>query len=257
MEEERMLVKKLAKIMGNIGAVPQTGWNNFNKYNYTTEADVQSITKNKMADENLIVIPHLVESKTREVKTRKGNTEYVFQGTWDFIIMDGDSGEEVTVRVTGEGQDSGDKGPFKALTGAHKYALMKLFQISTGDDPERDNQQTTIDNTSTNQSQNNNTSPQDDFTDNVNDIVARVEQLAIVSGQSQKAVNKAMLERVSEVTGNKEEKLSRDNLVEYNKQLRLAEINFKKAQTQQQKQGNQQESLMNGNTTTSKVAWGQ
>ena len=32
----------------------------------------------------------------------------------------------------------GDKGLYKAITGANKYFLFKLFQIETGDDPERD-----------------------------------------------------------------------------------------------------------------------
>ena len=31
----------------------------------------------------------------------------------------------------------GDKGLYKALTGANKYMLFKLFQIETGNDPAR------------------------------------------------------------------------------------------------------------------------
>lgn len=38
----------------------------------------------------------------------------------------------------GYGDDAGDKGIYKALTGAVKYALMKQFLVSTGDDPEGD-----------------------------------------------------------------------------------------------------------------------
>lgn len=135
---EKTLVKKLAEIMGNIGAVEKTGFNNFNKYKYTTEADVQAITSKKMAKANLMLIPYEVEHEVKEVTTRKGNIEHLYTGTWDFSVIDGDTGEELAVRVSGQGQDSGDKAAFKALTGAHKYALMKLFQISTGDDPERD-----------------------------------------------------------------------------------------------------------------------
>ena len=134
---EKTLVKKLAKIMGKIGVVPKTGFNKFHKYNYTTEADVQAITSNRMAEENLIMIVIEIENETRQVTTRGGNTEFIYRGTFDFQIHDGDSGEVLTMRVSGEGQDAGDKAAYKALTGAHKYALMKLFQISTGDDPEQ------------------------------------------------------------------------------------------------------------------------
>lgn len=138
MTEKRSLINKLAEIMGSIESVEKTGYNKFHKYSYSSEADIQAVTKNKMADKNLMMIPYEVEKNVREVTTRNGGIEYLFQGTWDFKILDGDSGEEIVVRVSGEGQDVGDKGSFKALTGAHKYALMKLFQISTGDDPERD-----------------------------------------------------------------------------------------------------------------------
>ena len=34
--------------------------------------------------------------------------------------------------------DTGDKWVYKAITGAVKYIFMKTFQISTGDDPEKD-----------------------------------------------------------------------------------------------------------------------
>lgn len=137
-EQIKTIIKKLTRIMAEIGPVEKTGWNNFNKYKYTTEADVQAITSKKMAKENLMLIPFEVSHETKEVTTRKGNVEQLYTGTWDFSIEDGDSGEKIVVRVSGQGQDNGDKAAFKALTGAHKYALMKLFQISTGDDPERD-----------------------------------------------------------------------------------------------------------------------
>ena len=40
------------------------------------------------------------------------------------------------MRVAGEGADVGDKAPYKAMTGALKYALLQSFLLSTGDDPE-------------------------------------------------------------------------------------------------------------------------
>jgi ERF superfamily len=55
-----------------------------------------------------------------------------------FTIEDGESGETRTISMGGQGIDPGDKGIYKAETGANKYALLKLFQIPTGDDPELD-----------------------------------------------------------------------------------------------------------------------
>ena len=38
--------------------------------------------------------------------------------------------------MAGEGADAGDKAPYKAMTGALKYALLQSFLLGTGDDPE-------------------------------------------------------------------------------------------------------------------------
>ncbi len=47
-----------------------------------------------------------------------------------------DSGEEIVAKVAGQGLDAGDKAPYKAMTGALKYALLQSFLLATGDDPE-------------------------------------------------------------------------------------------------------------------------
>jgi hypothetical protein len=44
----------------------------------------------------------------------------------------------VIAKVAGQGLDSGDKAPYKAMTGALKYALLQSFLLATGDDPEAD-----------------------------------------------------------------------------------------------------------------------
>ena len=54
----------------------------------------------------------------------------------NYRFVDARSGEELSVRVAGEGADAGDKAPYKAMTGALKYALLQSFLLSTGDDPE-------------------------------------------------------------------------------------------------------------------------
>jgi hypothetical protein len=55
-----------------------------------------------------------------------------------YTFMDVDTAEEITVKVAGEGLDPGDKAPYKAMTGALKYALLQSFLLATGDDPEED-----------------------------------------------------------------------------------------------------------------------
>jgi hypothetical protein len=53
-----------------------------------------------------------------------------------YTFADVDSSEEVVAKVAGQGLDPGDKAPYKAMTGALKYALLQSFLLATGDDPE-------------------------------------------------------------------------------------------------------------------------
>ncbi|RKH05039.1 ERF family protein [Corallococcus carmarthensis] len=137
---ERSLVRKLAEVMGEVERVPKSGRNDFHRYDYATEADIVSAVRKAMADRALMLIPSVVKTEWREVERNKGGKDRIATLTVRFTLTDGDSGEERSFEVLGEGQDQGDKATYKALTGAVKYALLKLFLIPTGDDPEDDGQ---------------------------------------------------------------------------------------------------------------------
>lgn len=138
MTQPRTLVKKLAKVMQEVKCIQKRGYNSFNNYKYATESDVAEKIREELAQQNVIMIPSVVSHSTREHTNRKGNTEYITTVKMDFTFVDGDSGEQFVFSMVGEGQDAGDKGSYKAITGAQKYALMKAFMIPTGDDPEAD-----------------------------------------------------------------------------------------------------------------------
>ena len=53
-----------------------------------------------------------------------------------FVNMDKPE-EYVDIATYGDGLDSGDKAPGKAMTYADKYALLKAYKITTGDDPDQ------------------------------------------------------------------------------------------------------------------------
>lgn len=76
-------------------------------------------------------------------KTWNGNTTKTSQfftrmrTTYTFVNIDNPE-EKVTTTVFSIGIDSQDKGEGKAMTYGDKYALMKMYKISTGDDPDQD-----------------------------------------------------------------------------------------------------------------------
>lgn len=127
------LIRKLSEVMGEVERVPKSGHNKFHGYDYATEADIVSAVRRAMAERYLMLVPTVLSDdwvdrpKGRLVKLRVR-----------FTVHDGESGEEMSFEVLGEGEDQSDKATYKAMTGAVKYALLKLFLIPTGDDPEQD-----------------------------------------------------------------------------------------------------------------------
>lgn len=136
---KKTLVQKLAEVMGEVERVAKRGRNDFHKYDYATEADIMAAVREHMAKQGLIIVPDV-----EEISWRNDGTICTLKVA--FTIFNGEtvhteevSGHErITFRVYGEGQDKGDKATYKAMTGATKYALLKLFLIPTGDDPEHE-----------------------------------------------------------------------------------------------------------------------
>ena len=121
------LAKKLAEIKSHVSRVAKNGYNEYHKYPYVLESDLLDVLGPRLAEANIMIWPHVDEYK------KLGDVTFLMV---TFKFEDGDSGETREVRIAGEGQDKGDKGVYKALTGATKYMLMKTFLVATGDDPE-------------------------------------------------------------------------------------------------------------------------
>lgn len=68
----------------------------------------------------------------------KTNTLFMrIETTYRFVNIDNPN-EFIETIVYGDGLDTGDKAPGKAMTYADKYALMKAYKLSTGDDPDKE-----------------------------------------------------------------------------------------------------------------------
>lgn len=123
------LFVKLVDVMGEIGRVEKRGYNSFHKYSYVTESDLTDVLREKLASRGVIIIPSLQSVQHDDTLTTASMT---------FTLVDSETGEREAVPWAGCGDDKGDKGLYKAYTGALKYFLMKLFLVSQGDDPEGD-----------------------------------------------------------------------------------------------------------------------
>jgi hypothetical protein len=132
------LLEKLAEVRRRIGYIQKRGFNEHNNYSYVTAADLAGAVGDILAELGVVIVPQL-ESITYEPNTA-GRTEVsrAAQVVMAYTFADVDTGEELTARVAGQGLDAGDKAPYKAMTGALKYALLQSFLLATGDDPEEE-----------------------------------------------------------------------------------------------------------------------
>ena len=80
--------------------------------------------------------------------------------TYRFVNMD-DPEDYIDMVTFAEGIDSGDKGSGKAMTYGDKYALMKAYKISTGDDPDQNASEETHYSNARRSNQRNQLSPRD------------------------------------------------------------------------------------------------
>lgn len=130
------IAKALHGVMTKCGYVQKTGKNQFHGYRYAGEADLLDKLRPAMIEEGLLLLP---SGKSINGPDEHGNVTVEIEYT--LAHKDGDIWPEKLVAF-GAGNDRakngsvGDKGVYKAITGANKYLLFKLFQIETGDDPE-------------------------------------------------------------------------------------------------------------------------
>jgi hypothetical protein len=131
----QIIADALHEVMARVAYVQKDSTNSFHGYKYVSEAKLLDALRPVLVDVGLIFIPTFEEGKT-DLST--GNTDIVMSYT---LMHKSGAVWPEKIRVAGCGNDKnktgiGDKGVYKAMTGANKYFFFKLFQIATGDDPE-------------------------------------------------------------------------------------------------------------------------
>ena len=108
------IAKKFVEVMRDCSHVAKNGTNDFHKYKYATATDVlekvnASLTKHGLAS---VVTPNLLSMQ--QVTTAKGNVEQLAIVEVSVTLIDSESGETLTLKGLGSGQDPSDKAVAKA-----------------------------------------------------------------------------------------------------------------------------------------------
>lgn len=104
-------------------------------YKAVTHDAVTGILRKHLNEYGIICIPNLVASKAND---RIGDAkQFRYDATYAFEFVNSDKPDErLTITIESHAMDNADKAPGKALSYAKKYAVLKLFEIETGEDEE-------------------------------------------------------------------------------------------------------------------------
>ena len=129
---------KLAKVLGEIHTIPKEGFNAHFNYHYVREDTLTEVIRPLLAKWGVALVFGAVKVEDLASEDDRGTWTRVW---CQFTLTDCD-GHKMSVLCPGEGTDAKhpDKALYKAMTGATKYFLYKTFLVSTGDDPERDDE---------------------------------------------------------------------------------------------------------------------
>lgn len=147
--EEKNIFKRLSAITAEITAVAKNlnvGWGK-SSYKAVGEADVLAAVKPIEAKHGVYSYPYsreIIESAVLtslkdDGKGGKQESKQQFmrvRTVYRFVNVDNPS-EYIDITTYGDGVDSQDKAPGKAMTYGDKYALLKAYKIITGDDPDQ------------------------------------------------------------------------------------------------------------------------
>lgn len=106
-----------------------------NKYSAVTHDAVTAMVRPLLIEHGIVSWPTLVNSVS--CPREEGSKQFRHEATYDFVFANIDEPTDcLTIRIIGHAMDNADKAPGKALSYAKKYAILKLFEIETGEDDE-------------------------------------------------------------------------------------------------------------------------
>ena len=107
-------------------------------YKAVTHDAVTALLRNHLIEHGVVIVPKLIDSDITIIGETKNGTpmiRYAARYYIEFVNCD-DPNDRLKVCIEAHANDHGDKAPGKATSYATKYAMLKLFNIETGEDDE-------------------------------------------------------------------------------------------------------------------------
>lgn len=131
-KQQKSLIAKLVEVLAEMGPVEKAHRNTHFGYNYVSEGQMMAELRGRLSSRNIFLFTSVESIAPHYGEAKEGTYVCV---TTKHTFVDAESGETYVVMGAGVGWDSGDKGAYKAVTGATKYMLMKNFLVTDEKDP--------------------------------------------------------------------------------------------------------------------------
>lgn len=129
---------KVLKMIKSVGEIPRNGWNDRFKYKFTKETDVSDALRKACCEVGLVMVPSVHDVVYTAIKSADGKEQYRASLMLTLTLIDPESGESIAMDFPGDAMDMQDKALPKAITAAHKYALIKLSMNGGGEGDDAD-----------------------------------------------------------------------------------------------------------------------
>jgi len=107
-------------------------------YKAVTHDQVTAVVRPHFVKHGIVVEVEQIKSKMLVTRNVSANEKmHLYSGTYsvEFVNIDNPT-DRIPMTVTAHANDSGDKGPGKAMSYAVKYAMLKLLSLETGENDE-------------------------------------------------------------------------------------------------------------------------
>lgn len=134
-----LIYKKIIDVMRDISAIEKDRKNTAQGYAFRGIDDLYNELHAILAKHGVFSVSDVLSETSDDKKSSKG-TLMIYRTLKMKFTFYCEDGSFVSTTVVGEGMDSGDKASNKAMSVAHKYALIQIFTIPTKEakDPEVD-----------------------------------------------------------------------------------------------------------------------
>jgi hypothetical protein len=127
------LAQKILDIQANVPTVKKKGTNREHNYKFLQIEDAVLAVNKMLSDRQLIMTQNL---RTWDIVPHTGGKGYISKVLLEWTLEDVGTGEKREYVVPGEGYDTTDKGTPKAITASRKQAIITIFNLPVGDNPE-------------------------------------------------------------------------------------------------------------------------